>query len=121
MAEKMVLVADDEKDLVMVIKDFLESEGFKVVTASNGEEALNRFFEFKPALVLLDLAMPKLDGISVLEKIKSHTPGANVAIITAYRDAEKIVKAFRLGAVDCIFKPFDIANIREIVKKYLNK
>ncbi|MEW6041519.1 MAG: response regulator, partial [Elusimicrobiota bacterium] len=66
-------------------------------------------------LVLLDLAMPGLDGIEILKRIKEIKKDTNVIMITAYRDAEKVVAAFRLGAYDCIFKPFDFKYLRESI------
>ena len=63
--------------------------------------------------MLLDLAIPGMDGIEILKKLKELDKDTNVIMITAYRDAEKVVQAFRLGAYDCIFKPFDFKYLRE--------
>ena len=110
-----ILVVDDEPDIVLVLGEFLSKEGFRVYAANRGEQAVEKVREFPVDLVLLDLAMPGMDGIETLKKIKEIKPDINVIMITAYRDADKVVKAFRLGAYDCIFKPFDLKYLRTAV------
>lgn len=110
-----ILVVDDEPDIVLVLGEFLAKEGFRVYTANRGEQAVEKVKEFPVDLVLLDLAMPGMDGIEALKKIKEIKPGINVIMITAYHDAEKVVSAFRMGAYDCIFKPFDLKYLRTAI------
>jgi len=111
--QKSILVIDDESDVCEVLEQFLVSEGYKVYLAFNGEEGLKKYQERKPDGVLLDIALPGKNGIEVLKEIKRIDPEANVIMITAYRDAEKVVEAFRLGAYDCIFKPFDFDYLKK--------
>jgi DNA-binding NtrC family response regulator len=117
MAEKqgMILLVDDEDDILMVLGEFLSREGFKVLTANSGEKALAKIKEYPVNLVLLDMAMPGMNGIDTLKELRKIRPETAVIMITAYRDAEKVVEAFRLGAYDCIFKPFDLKYLREAV------
>lgn len=110
-----IMVVDDEQDILIVLGEFLSREGFKVLTASNGKMAIEKMSEQKIDLVLLDMAMPGLNGIETLRELKKIRPEVSVIMITAYRDAEKVVEAFRLGAYDCIFKPFDLKYLRQAV------
>jgi DNA-binding NtrC family response regulator len=107
-----ILVCDDDTDIVLVISEFLAREGFTVYTAHKGEQALEKIVEAPVDLAILDIAMPEMNGIELLREIKKIKPGVHVIMITAYRDAEKVVDAFRLGAYDCIFKPFDFTYLR---------
>lgn len=110
-----ILVVDDEPDIVVVLSEYLAREGFRVYTAHKGEQAVEKVKEFPIALVLLDIAMPQMDGIETLKKIKEIRPDINVIMISAYRDADKVVQAFRLGAYDCVFKPFDLKYLRTAI------
>lgn len=107
-----ILIVDDEPDIVLILGEFLTEEGFTVFTANNGMQAVDKVKENPIDLVILDIAMPKMDGIETLRRIKDINPGVAVIMITAYRDAEKVVEAFRLGAYDCIFKPFNFQYLR---------
>lgn len=110
---KAILVIDDESDVCEVLEQFLVSEGYKVFLAFNGDEGIKKYEKRRPDGVLLDIALPGKNGIEVLKEIKKIDPDANVIMITAYRDAEKVVEAFRLGAYDCIFKPFDFDYLKK--------
>lgn len=110
-----ILIVDDEPDILLVLGEFLSREGFRVVTAGDGEQGLEKVKEMPVDLVLLDMAMPKMNGIETLRALRKVKPEISVIMITAYRDAEKVVEAFRLGAYDCIFKPFDLKYLRQAV------
>jgi DNA-binding response OmpR family regulator len=110
-----ILVVDDEPDIVIILSEYLSDEGFAVCTAQNGEAGLEKIREHKIDLALLDVAMPKLNGIETLREIKRMSPELPVIMITAFRDAEKVAEAFRLGAFDCIFKPFDLKYLRKAI------
>ena len=105
----------------MCIRDrYLENAGYETLSATNGEEGLTEFREKRPDLVLLDIAMAPMNGLEVLRRLKEIDKEAGVIMITAFRDAEKVVTAFRAGAYDCLFKPFDydylIKTIRDKVQ-----
>jgi len=108
----LILVADDEQDICDVLTIFLKKEGYETGIAKLGDDAIEKFKKKKPSLVFLDIKLPDLDGIEVLKKMKEIDPEIPVIMITAYRDAERVVSAFRLGAYDCIFKPFDFKYIK---------
>ncbi len=110
-----ILVVDDEPDIVVVLSEYLAREGFRVYTAHKGEQAIEKIKEFPISLILLDIAMPQMDGIETLRRIKEINPSVNVIMISAYKDADKVVQAFRLGAYDCVFKPFDLKYLRTAI------
>ncbi len=113
-----VLIVDDElsvrESLKMVFKD-----EYSLLFAINGEEALNVAQESSPDVILLDIIMPVLDGLTVLEKVKEFNPSIKVIMLTATKTVKTAVRAMRLGAYDYITKPFDVEELSIIVKKAL--
>lgn len=114
-----IMIVDDEPDILVVLEEFLSKEWFKVLTARNGKDATEKLKTNEIDLILLDMAMPDMNGIETLKELKKIKPNISVIMITAYRDAEKVVEAFRLGACDCIFKPFDLKYLRQAVMSKL--
>ncbi len=100
-----ILVVDDEPQILQVVSGILQDEGFEVATAPDGEVALRLAAEEAPDLVLLDIALPGLDGLEVLKELKRQYPLLPVVMISAYGSVENAVKATRLGAFDFIEKP----------------
>jgi len=115
-----ILVVDDQKTVCYSLQRFLESEGYNVFTAVSGEEALKIVNDKIPALVIMDVRMPEMDGLEVLEKIKKSHPKIQVIMMTAFSTTEKAIHAMKLGAYDYITKPFDLDEIRLIIKKALS-
>jgi excisionase family DNA binding protein len=111
---KTVLVVDDED----VIRDFFSRAltGYKVLTASSGEEALSIIKKDKPDLVLLDIKMPGIDGIETLRKIKEIDSRIVVIMLSAFATLENNITAARLGAYTSIAKPFDLEEMKSIIK-----
>ncbi|MCX5692230.1 MAG: response regulator [Candidatus Omnitrophica bacterium] len=112
--DKTVLVVDDEE----VIRDFFirTLTGYKVLTASNGEEALNIIRKDRPDLVLLDIKMPGIDGIETLKRIKEIDSSIVVIMLSAFATLENNMSAARLGAYTSIAKPFDLEEMTSIIK-----
>lgn len=110
-----VLVIDDEPDVCEILRDFLKQNGCYPLVAYSGKQALSKVKRHKPQIVLIDLAMPGMHGLDVLRNIKNIDKRIQIILITAYRDAEKVVEAFRLGASDCIFKPFDFEYLKKAI------
>ncbi len=107
MPEKETIhIIDDEKIIHEVLEDLLVSEGYQCTLSSNGQEALKKHETESFDLVLLDLLMPGMNGIEVLQKIKKIDPNAVVIIITAYASVESAITAMKKGAFDYIQKPF---------------
>ncbi len=116
-----ILVVEDEKSMREVLKILLEGENYEVVTASDGVAGLSFVEKDIFDLVITDMKMPKVDGFEVLKKIKEVSPETIVIMITAFGTTESAVEAMKLGAYDYINKPFNIDEIRLIVKKAIEK
>jgi DNA-binding response OmpR family regulator len=116
-----ILVVDDERNIRMSVSMALESPDIEVDTAVNGEEALEKIAEKNFRLVLLDLKLPGMDGMEVLRNVRDARPDVRVIIVTAHGTIENAVEAMKLGAVDYIQKPFTPAEIRELVKRVIDR
>jgi CheY-like chemotaxis protein len=118
--KKKILIADDEVDFLEVMKLRLMANNYQVVTASTGEEALQKFTKENPSALLLDIMMPGMDGLTVLEKIRQIDKLIPVFIITAFTNEERFKVANRLNASGFILKTDDlkeqVANITEAIK-----
>lgn len=114
---KRILIADDEKNMRWAIKKALEGEAFDIYEASNGKEALDLFKEVDPHLVIMDLRMPEMDGITTLTKMKEVKEATPIIMITAHGTMESAVEAMKLGALDYISKPFDIEELMITIDK----
>jgi len=102
-----ILVADDERNIRTNLAALLESAGYVVDVARDGEEALDICKQRRPDIAFVDLHMPKLPGLEVLAQIRALSPKTAVVIITAYGSAASAVEAMKLGAVDFLEKPFE--------------
>jgi two-component system NtrC family response regulator len=110
---EIILVVDDEKNYLLVMKELLAEEGYEVLTAQSASAALEILAETDPDLVITDMKMPGRSGLELLEQIKQKDPQMPVIMMTAFGTVEKAVEAMRKGAYDYITKPFD----NEILKK----
>ncbi len=108
MAKRRVLIVDDEVDFVDLMKIRLEADGYEVITANNGKDALDRFNKDKPAAILLDIMMPELDGLSVLKTIRSQDALLPIFIVTAFSNEERVKAAGKLNATGFIVKTQDL-------------
>ncbi|MCT4596649.1 MAG: response regulator transcription factor [Vallitalea sp.] len=115
-----ILVVDDEKAIVDILKFNLQREGYSVITAYNGEEGLELFEKEKPDLVLLDIMMPKVDGLQVCKVIRNNydTP---IIMLTARAEEVDKVLGLELGADDFVTKPFSVRELMARVKANLRR
>lgn len=120
MDNALILVVEDEPEISNIIVAYLERTGFRTVTANDGELALTQYRLLKPDLVLLDIKMPKRDGIEVLREIR-QTSDTPVIMITAMAEDIEKISALRLGADDYVIKPFNTLEIVERVKAVLRR
>jgi len=121
MAAPRVLIVDDLAFIKLIIKDTLEKKGFEVVgEASNGIEAIELYTKIKPDVVLMDITMPRMDGIQALSKIMDYDKNAKVIMCSALGQQRLIIQAIQLGAKDFIVKPFKPERIIGAIKKALN-
>lgn len=116
-----ILVADDELSMREVLEILLYKEGYAVDTASNGEEAIKMLEDADYNLIICDIMMPKAGGMEVLQRARELDPEALVMMITAFASAESAVEAMKIGAYDYITKPFQVDEIKMVVKKALEK
>ena len=121
MLKDRVLVVDDEQSMREFLDIMLKREGYRVSLASDGEEVLKFLEKDIFDLVLLDIRMPKMDGIAVLKRIKAASPETIVIMMTAYASADTAIKAMKEGAYDYITKPFKVEEIKLIIKNALEK
>jgi len=119
MKRNKLLVVDDEHLIRWSLEQNLKKQGYEVVTAGSGEDALRLVREEQPDLVLLDIQLPGISGIDVLEKIKDHDEDIIVIMVTANSGLENAVNAMRLGAYDYISKPFNLDELSIVVRKAL--
>jgi two-component system nitrogen regulation response regulator NtrX len=115
-----VLIVDDEPSILQTLGGLLSDEGFEVITAPNGYEALKIIDTESPDLVLLDIWMPGIDGIETLKEIRRENPYIQVIIITGHGTIETAVKATKLGAFDLIEKPLSIDKVILSINNALN-
>lgn len=114
-----ILVVDDEHLIRWSLEQNLKKQGYDVITAGTGEDALRLSREQQPDLVLLDIQLPGISGIEVLEKIKDFDEEIIVVMLTAHGGLETAVNAMRLGAYDYVSKPFNLDELSIIIKKAL--
>lgn len=112
----MVMVVDDDPDAVNLLRLYLEAEGYSVTSAHNGETALQLAVELQPAVILLDLLMPDLNGFTVLERLKANTATQDIPVVIISILAEQ-EKGFSLGAVDYLTKPVDRQRLLQSVRR----
>jgi len=121
MAGPRILVVDDLAFIKLIIRDTLEKHGFEVCgEASNGFEAIELYHRLKPDIVLMDITMPRMDGIQALAKIMESDKNAKVIMCSALGQQKLIIQAIRIGAKDFIVKPFKPDRIVGAIKKTLN-
>jgi DNA-binding response OmpR family regulator len=117
-----ILVVDDEPDVLLIVKTGMQAEGYEVVTASNGVDALAMVKEEKPDVVILDVMMPLMDGFEVLAKLKEDDATAAVPVImlTGLSERSKIQKALVSGIHFYVVKPFEFEELIQKVRTVLN-
>lgn len=115
-----IMIVDDSKTSRSMLKNILVEHGYEIVAeAENGQEGYEKYCEFKPDFVTLDITMPVMDGIETLVKIKEYDPEAKVIMVTAAGQKSKMLEAIKLGAAEFVTKPFEtnqIINIIESIK-----
>lgn len=103
-----ILVVDDEEDVRDLLSRFLTRRGYIVETVKDGEEAIERVLETQPDIVLLDIRLPKVDGLNVLRKLREEASEVAIITMSGVADEETARKSLELGAADFITKPFNL-------------
>ena len=118
--QSKILIADDDMNICELLRLYMEKEGFEVVLAHDGEQALKQFQEQSPSLVLLDIMMPRLDGWQVCREIRK-TSNCPIIMLTAKGETFDKVLGLELGADDYVVKPFDTKEVVARIKAVLRR
>ncbi len=116
-----ILLVEDEIEVLDTITEHLEREGYAVTRAVDGEEALRRVESERPDLVLLDVGLPGLSGLDVLQRLRRDHPRVPVVMLTALNDEAQARRTLQMGAVDYIGKPFDLGHLNRVVLAAIGK
>jgi len=122
MSDEVVLVADDDDDILMLVTTRLRRDGFDVIAAQNGEEALALAKERRPAVAVLDIGMPGLDGLEVLQRIRADDDlvGTRVLLLTAKAQESDVRRGYDAGADGYVRKPFSPSDLSARVRTLLD-
>lgn len=115
-----ILVVDDEDALRNVLSSELQSEGYSVVSAADGDEAITILQQKSFDLVLLDIKMPRVDGFEVLRFIKERYAKTKVIMLTGFADLKNAIESKKLGAEDFVSKPYDLVDLLTTIERVLS-
>lgn len=118
---KKILIVEDEKNIILSLKMYLQKEGFDIKVALNGIDALKLAQEYIPDLILLDIVIPNMNGYLVCEALKEDMDTKHIPVIfmSAKSQEKDLNKAFEVGGSDYIIKPFTHEEIKKIIDKYI--
>ena len=116
-----LLIVDDEDDLRELLSQVLAGTGYQIQTAADGEEALALLAKESFDVVLLDIQMPKVDGIQVLKYLKKDKPEVRAIVLTGYADLRNAMEAREFGARDFISKPYKLEDVLSTIERILNE
>lgn len=116
-----ILIVDDQFGIRVLLQELFQKEGYQTFQAADGKKALEIVTHQNPDIVLLDIKIPGMDGIEILEQIKAKDVNCRVLIMTAYGELDLIQEALDLGAVAYIAKPFDIMELRDVINKMMSQ
>lgn len=114
-----VLVVDDAAFMRMRAGKLLVQNGYQVLEAENGLDALNMYMQHKPDLVLMDITMPVMDGITALKEIRQADPQAKVVMLSAMGQQAMVIESIKAGARDFVIKPYEPGNVMASVRKLI--
>lgn len=114
-----VLVVDDAAFMRMRAGKLLSQEGYSILEAENGLDALNMYVEHKPDIVLMDITMPVMDGLTALKEIRKADPNAKVVMLSAMGQQAMVIESIKSGARDFVVKPYEPESVLSSVKKLI--
>jgi two-component system response regulator AtoC len=115
-----VLVVDDDEKILFAFKQLFKKEGYACAVAESGAEALKKLASEHPRIIFMDIAMPELDGLETLQRMKANDPAVPVIMITGHGTMQSAIKAIQLGAFDYLTKPLDVSKVRDIIRQVLS-
>jgi len=116
-----ILVADDQKGVRRLLEELFRKEGYEVCMACDGQEAVQKAFDFIPDVILMDMKMPNMNGLEACAEIFKKNTEVPVIMMTAYGEMEVVKKALEIGVRKYITKPFDIIDLRNMVREVLEQ
>lgn len=119
--QKRILVVDDEENTRLALTRLLAREGYDVKTAANGSEALNQIRNQPVELIITDLNMPVMNGLTFLRELNREQPASNVIMITAYGEVESYLEALNLGAFEYLNKPVKLDELKKVMRKMFHE
>ena len=114
-----VLVVDDEEQIRHTLRGVLADEGFDVIEAADGRQALDLLERTAPRLAIVDVWMPEVDGIELVARMREQAPGVPIIVISGHGTIETAVRVIRLGAFDFLEKPFQLESLLQVVDRAL--
>ncbi|MBP0725031.1 response regulator [Bacillus sp. RG28] len=114
-----LLIVDDQYGIRLLLHEIFKKEGYEVYQAANGFQAIDIVTNDRPDLVVLDMKIPGMDGIEILKRIKEIDQNIKVILMTAYGELDIIEEAKKLGALRYFAKPFDIDEIKTVVREHM--
>lgn len=119
--QKRILVVDDDREMTTILQKILSASDCEIMTAEDGEEALNVMKQRSAAVVIADWKMPKCDGMQLIERIQQNHPQTKVIMITAFGDVDEYLEAMNRGAFEFLPKPLDIDELKGLVSRALTE
>lgn len=120
-ADQVILVVDDEEGLRDALSRLFEDEGYTVISAESGEQALEMLQQTRVDLILTDMRMPGMSGIELLKEVRETHGNIGVIILTGYGEIESYIEAMNFGAMEYVSKPFRVNELKFIVSKILQE
>jgi len=120
LSEEHILIVDDEEEARHGLSKLLTTKGYSVLTASNGIEALEVLRKQAASIIITDIKMPEMDGLTFLREIKKLIPNVKVVIITGYGEVETYLEAMNLGAIEFLHKPIRFEDLIKVIRKVID-
>ncbi|MFB4213577.1 response regulator [Shouchella sp. 1P09AA] len=117
--EHNVMIVDDQFGIRVLLTEILQKDGYQMYQAANGKEALDIQEMEEIDIVLLDMKIPGMDGVEILKKMKERQPTIKVVMMTAYGELKMVNEALENGAISYMAKPFDIEDVRQVIRQNL--
>ncbi len=117
--KKKILIVDDQFGIRVLLNEIFKKDGYETFQAASGLQALEIVGKDRPDLVILDMKIPGMDGIEILRRLKKYDSSIQVIMMTAYGELDMINEAMSLGAITHFVKPFDIDEVRDVIKNQL--